>query len=208
MRAPRALGHRLAALAVLLVLANLLLPPLIARADTSPAAAATIGDLAIEGAWTRQTPPRARAGGAYLTITNRGDAPDRLVGGEAAFAERVEIHAMSVADGVMRMTRLADGLEIAPGETVRLEPGGYHVMLIGLAPDALVEGETATIRLEFERAGRIEIALPVAPIGARSPGGMGMGGTGMGGTDHGAHGGATSEMDAHVPQADSAHAPQ
>ena len=182
----------------ILAAALVALPPLssIARAENPPvpAATVTIGDLAIEGAWTRQTPPRARAGGAYLTITNRGSVSDRLVSGEAAFAERVEIHAMSVTNGVMRMARLDDGLEIAPGETVQLEPGGYHVMLIGLAPDALVAGGTAVVRLEFERAGEIEIALPVAPIGARSPVGGAMGSMDHGSVDHGSmdHGGTNA----------------
>ena len=97
------------------------------------------GDLRIEDAWTRQPPPGARAGGGYLRITNRGTRPDRLVEGTAPFADAIEIHSMSVVDGIMRMAEIEGGLVIAPGETAELVPGGNHVMMIGLAPDESVE---------------------------------------------------------------------
>ena len=137
------------------------------------------GDLRIEDAWTRQPPPGARAGGGYLRITNRGTRPDRLVEGTAPFADAIEIHSMSVVDGIMRMAEIEGGLVIAPGETAELMPGGNHVMMIGLAPDALREGTAATVRLRFERAGEVEVTMPVAPIGARGPGGKGAMGHGM-----------------------------
>ena len=131
------------------------------------AEAITAGDLSLLAPFSRATPPGARVGGGYVTITNNGTAPDRLVGAEAAFAERVEIHDMKVEDGVMRMTPLPDGLVIQPGESVALKPGSFHLMFMRLrAP--LVEGENRSVTLVFERAGRVELTIPVGSIAARA----------------------------------------
>ena len=141
----------------------------------APAAAPTAapveaGDLRIADAWTRQPPPGARAGGGYATITNTGAEADRLGGGSVPFAERFEVHEMSVQDGVMRMSELGDGLPIAPGETVVLRPGGFHLMFIGIT-DPPAAGDTVPVTLLFERAGEVTLDLPVAGIGAAGPGG-------------------------------------
>jgi len=127
-----------------------------------------LGALVLADAWVRATPPAAEVAGGYLTITNTGDTPARLVGGEADFAARVEIHEMTMADGVMRMRELADGLVVPAGERVALEPGGYHVMFMDLA-EPLVEGETVTATLRFAEAGRVVLGFAVAPIGASTP---------------------------------------
>ena len=130
--------------------------------------AVTHGALRIENAWTRQTPPGARAGGGYVTITNTGEEVDRLIGGSAPFAERFELHEMSVADGGMRMKEIEGGLAIGPGETVVLEPGGAHLMFLGLT-EPPVAGSKVAVTLRFERAGEVTLDAWVAPIGARSP---------------------------------------
>ena len=127
-----------------------------------------LGALVLEEAWVRATPPAAEVAGGYVTITNTGDGPARLVGGEADFAGRVEIHEMAMADGVMRMRELADGLVVPAGGRVALEPGGYHVMFMDLA-EPLVEGETVTATLDFAEAGRVALGFAVAPIGASTP---------------------------------------
>ncbi|MDD9908314.1 MAG: copper chaperone PCu(A)C [Ahrensia sp.] len=131
--------------------------------------AATVqhGDIIIKGAWTRQTPPGAKVGGGYLTITNEGQTADRLTGGAAAFAASVEIHEMSVNDGVMKMAELADGLEIEPGQTVVLKPGGFHIMFMGLS-EIPMEGDTVNVTLTFANAGEVSLNMPVAAIGATS----------------------------------------
>ena len=109
--------------------------------------------------------------GGYLTVTNRGSQPDRLIGGSADFAERLEIHEMAVNNGVMTMRGLGDGLAIAPGQTVELKPGGYHIMFMGLRQQ-LVEGGTVRVRLTFQRAGTVELDFRVGGIGGRAaPGG-------------------------------------
>lgn len=123
-----------------------------------------LGALTIEQPWTRATPGGAKVAAGYMTITNQGDTPERLVGGSAAFAERVGIHKMSMDNDVMRMRPLPEGLEIPPGATVELKPGGYHLMFIGLA-EPLAEGERRRATLVFDEAGEIEVELTVEGMG-------------------------------------------
>ena len=152
--------------ALVCALAALAFPPTASLAHE--VGTAHVGDLVIEGAWTRQTPPRAVAGGAYMTIRNMGTADDVLTAGAVDFAERVEVHEMAVTDGVMTMRMLPGGLPIPAGETVVLEPGGLHVMFMGLeAPP--VAGGTVDVTLTFAEAGDVTVTLPVAPIGAPGP---------------------------------------
>ena len=70
---------------------------------------------------------------------------------------------------VMKMRELAEGLEIPAGATVALAPGGYHIMFMGLN-QAFVEGESITITLVFEKAGSVEVELPVLGTAADSAG--------------------------------------
>lgn len=143
------------------------------EAAPSPAAAAQTvtsmtGDLTIEAAWSRATPGGAAVGAGYLRIRNAGTTPDVLTGVSSPVAERVEIHEMTMTDGVMRMRQLAGGLEIKSGETVELAPGGMHLMFMGLkAP--LKAGERFSATLNFKIAHAIEVEFAVAPIGASAP---------------------------------------
>jgi copper(I)-binding protein len=127
------------------------------------------GSIAVEAPWSRETPGGAKVAGGYMKITNTGSAPDRLVGGSVPFAGDFEIHEMSMTDGIMKMRELTKGLEIAPGATVELKPGSYHVMFVGLK-SGLKQGQTVKGTLVFEKAGTIAIEYQVAPIGASSPG--------------------------------------
>ncbi|WP_299348959.1 DUF1775 domain-containing protein, partial [uncultured Maritalea sp.] len=72
------------------------------------------GDVSIEKAWTRATPNGAPAGGAFMTLTNKGHMADRLVGASSDVAKAVEVHEMSMDNGVMKMAQLKDGLVIEP----------------------------------------------------------------------------------------------
>ncbi len=129
-----------------------------------------LGAIAVEQPWSRATPGGAKVAGGYMRITNTGAQPDRLVGGTFAAAGRFEVHETSVGgDNVMRMRPLDRGLEIAPGQTVELRPGGHHAMFVDLQRP-LREGETLAGTLVFERAGTLEIAYAVRGIGARAPG--------------------------------------
>ena len=126
-----------------------------------------VGTLVIEAPWARATPGGAKVGGAYLKITNTGTEPDRLIGGSLSIAAAVEVHEMSMSDGVMKMRKLDKGLEIKPGQTLELKPGGYHIMFTELR-EGLKQGQPVKGTLQFEKAGSVEIEYSVAPIGAQS----------------------------------------
>jgi copper(I)-binding protein len=120
--------------------------------DRAFAADVKAGALEITAAWSRATPKGAKVGGGYLKITNTGTQPDRLTGGSMAAADKVEVHEMSMKNGVMKMQELANGLEIKPGETVELKPGGLHLMFVNLKKP-LTEGEHVKATLNFAKAG-------------------------------------------------------
>src|SRR6201993_1203978 len=123
------------------------------------------GDLVITQAWSRATPRGAKIGGGYLTIENKGSAPDRLIGGSADIADKVEVHEMAMNNGVMTMRPLDNGLTIEPGKTVKLAPGGYHLMMFDLK-GPLKQGERVPVTLEFEKAGKVTVSLDVQGVGA------------------------------------------
>ena len=151
----------------------------IAMAFASPARAHdyNIGSLNVGHPWARATPKGAAVAGGYLKITNTGKEADRLIGGSAAFAGRVEIHEMSEESGVMKMRHLPKGIEIKPGETVELKPGAVHVMFMDLKVP-LVKDQKPRPKgtLVFEKAGTVEVEYAIEAVGG-SPGEH----------DHGAH---------------------
>lgn len=138
------------------------------------------GDLVITQAWSRATPGGAKVAGGYLTIENKGSVADRLIGGSADVAEKVQVHEMGMNNGVMTMRPLGQGLTIEPGKTVKLAPGGYHLMLLDLK-NPLKQGDKLPVTLEFEKAGKVRLSLDVQGVGAQGPGGahMDMKGTKM-----------------------------
>ena len=128
----------------------------------------TAGNLVISQPWSRATPGGAKVAGGYLTIENKGAAPDRLTGGASEIAGRVEVHEMATANGVMTMRPLESGLTVAPGQTVKLAPGGYHLMLMELK-NPLRQGEKVPLELQFEKAGKVAVSLDVQGVGAQGP---------------------------------------
>lgn len=136
-------------------------------------AAAQSATIEVTGAWARATAGKA-PGGAFMTITNKGAGADRLVGASTSAAESAELHVTKNVDGVMKMTPVPV-LEIKPGQSVKLAPGGYHIMLMGLkAP--LKQGASFPLALTFEKAGTVEVTVKVGKPGAMSsvPTGMNM----------------------------------
>jgi periplasmic copper chaperone A len=128
-----------------------------------------LGSLEIDQPWTRATAPTAKAGGGFVTITNKGTTPDRLIAARSTVSDKVEIHEMKMDGNVMRMRELDKGLEIPPGATVALKPGGLHIMFMELkAP--LAKDTKVPLTLVFEKAGSIDVELPVQAIGAQPPG--------------------------------------
>lgn len=157
-----------------------------AVAQTSAEQSYKLGALTITAPWTRVTPRGAKVAGGYVRITNNGAEPDRLVGGSFDLSARVEVHEMSVEGGVMRMRELAKGLEIAPGASVELKPGGFHLMFMDMK-GALEAGKPVKGRITFEKAGSIDVEFRVAPLGATAPGAAAPAG-GQSGAHGGAHG--------------------
>lgn len=124
-----------------------------------------VGDLVVVSPWTRATPGGAKIAGGYFKITNNGKIPDRLISASSVSADRVEVHEMSMNDGVMKMRQLTDGLIIKPGETVELKPGGFHMMFMDIKRP-LKKGDTLKATLTFEKAGKLDVIFNVNAMGA------------------------------------------
>ena len=125
-------------------------------------------DIVVSQAWSRATPKGAQVAGGYLTIENRRAQPDRLLSATSTAAGKVEIHTMTLQNGIMIMRPVEDGLQVPPGGVLTLAPGGAHLMLIGLrAP--LEEGMRRPVSLVFEHAGTVETVFGVEAVGAKGP---------------------------------------
>jgi hypothetical protein len=146
-------------------------PIALAALAAVPAQAADydVGSMHISQPWSRATPKGAAAGAAYMTITNKGTAPDRVSCVSDDASAQCQIHSMTMEDGVMKMRPVEGGLEIKPGETVTLKPGSFHVMLLDLK-HPLEQGQSVKATLKFDTAGTVDIEYPIAAIGAPVPG--------------------------------------
>ena len=132
------------------------------------------GDVQVTNAWARATPGGAQAAAAYATI--EAPAGDRLTGVSTPAAQKAEVHEMSMDNGVMKM-RAVDGLDLPAGQKVALKPGGYHIMMTGLAKP-LAEGQSFPLTLTFAKAGTREVTVKVEKIGSMGPGTAAGGGDG------------------------------
>ena len=125
----------------------------------------TLGSVSIAHPWALPTAPGARTGAAFMKISNRGKTAVRLTGGSSHFAGGVEIHSMSIDDGIMRMRHLQDGLVIPAGGEAEFRPGGLHLMLTGLQRP-LVLHDRVPLTLLFEGGAKINVVLFVdQPVG-------------------------------------------
>lgn len=114
----------------------------------------------VSDAWVRPPVGTDRPAAGYMTITNPGVDADRLIGASSPIATSVELHeTMAGASGMMGMQPV-DEIEVAPGSPVTLEPGGYHLMLMGVT-DMPAIGETVPLTLTFELAGDIVVQAEV-----------------------------------------------
>lgn len=125
-------------------------------------------DVTVENAWARAAIGTSRPGAAYMDISNTGDEPVTLTGIETDLAMMPMIHRSATdAKGVSSMSAAGD-IVIAPGETVMLEPGGYHAMLMKLR-QPMEEGETFPLILLFSDGGTVAVEVPILGIAARGP---------------------------------------
>lgn len=120
-----------------------------------------MAEIEVTDAYARASGPTAKAGAAFMVITNTGDTADRLLSASSEAAMRVEIHThKDMGDGVMKMMEVVDGLPIAAGESHALQRGGDHVMFMGLTAP-FEQNKVITVTLQFEEAGPITIEVPV-----------------------------------------------
>lgn len=161
-----ALGRASRSVAALAVAA--LVGGAVAAASPAFAGNVTAGNIEIDNAWGRAAPQQMRVGGAFFTVTNHGDSDDRVLSASAPVSEVAELHTHTMVDGVMRM-RPVTAIDVPAGETVTLQPGGLHVMLIKLK-QSLEMGDSFPLTLNFEKAGAVEVTVEVN----QPAGGMGM----------------------------------
>jgi len=130
----------------------------VVAATVVPAQAEDSG-IVVGDAWAKPTLKGTRTGAVYLTLTNRGSAADHLMAISTPVAERAELHEDVMTKGVMSMKPVPD-LALAPGTSIAIAPGHYHVMLIGVrAP--LAAGQSFPLTLTFDKAGPIEASVTV-----------------------------------------------
>lgn len=162
-RFPAALA--LLTLASLAVLAALWLTRAFERSVSEPRGSAS-GAIAIAEPWARAaprgSPDSPGTSAVYLEIRNTSAADDTLLGASSAAADAVEVHRTTLDNGVMRMQPAGRVVVPAKG-AVKLEPGGLHIMLIGLRQDLTAGGEVV-VTLQFERAGEVEVRAPVRSV--------------------------------------------
>jgi copper(I)-binding protein len=126
--------------------------------------------IVVEHPWARATPGGAKTGAAYMTLVNNGSTADRLVSATTPVAEKVQFHSASEENGTSRMREMRS-VEVAPKGQVSFSPGTMHIMIVGLKKP-LKEGDTLAMTLIFEKAGKVDVSVPVEKIGAMQPGPM------------------------------------
>lgn len=128
-------------------------------------------DLLIDNPYARATVASQRAGGAYVTIENKGKNADKLIGASSPVAKSVEIHTMTMDGNVMRMREVGQ-IEIPASGRVEMKPGdGFHLMLMGLQ-QTLKAGDSFPMTLVFEKAGKTEVKVKVQEKKDAGYGGM------------------------------------
>jgi copper(I)-binding protein len=157
-----------AALAAALCLSSI---PL-ALADCATGQSFTQGDITVSGAFVRATLKGAQSAGGYLTISNKGAAPDTFTGASSGAATDIDIHSMKMNGQVMEMAPVAGGLEVPAGGSVSLDPMGYHLMLTGFS-QPFVQGQCVAMVLHFAKAGDLPVQFNVGGIAQKTPPGAG-----------------------------------
>lgn len=129
------------------------------------AADTKIGALSIDDVWARSGQP-GQVSAAFMEIKNKG-AADKIISANCDCAKATELHDMKMADGKMIMAQVP-AMEIPANGELKLKPGSYHIMLIGLNRP-LVAGETLPIKVKFEKAGEVTLTAKIkdkaAPMG-------------------------------------------
>ena len=117
-------------------------------------------NIVISDAWVREVPPGTSMSAGYMTIENNGDEDDKLVSMSSKAAESAELHISKVDNNDVATMEMIEVLDIPSNNSIELEPGGMHVMLIGLK-ESLVGKDSVDLKLVFEKAGEVMIEVPV-----------------------------------------------
>lgn len=118
-------------------------------------------DISVTDAYARVSTAMSTSGAAFLAIHNSGPEDDRLIDVKSTIAARTELHTHRAGpNGVMQMLHVPEGFPIPAGSMHLLERGGDHVMFIGLQ-QRLAHGDTVHLTLRFQKAGAIELDVPV-----------------------------------------------
>lgn len=129
------------------------------------AADAKIGNISIDDPWARSGQP-GQVSAAYMEVKNKG-AADKIISANCDCAKATELHDVKMVDGTMKMVPVT-GMDVPANGELKLKPGAYHIMLIGLNRP-LVAGETLPIKIKFEKAGEVIVQAKVkdkaAPAG-------------------------------------------
>ena len=125
------------------------------------AVSAAAGGIVVERPWARAS--AAPTGAVFMSIRNDGEA-DRLLAVSSPVAAEVQMHVTEMDGQIMRMRRV-DGIDVPAHGAAVLQPGGYHLMLIGLI-EPLKAGTTVRLTLDFAKAGKMEVTAPVEKVGA------------------------------------------
>ena len=130
----------------------------------SATAALAGGAVTVNDPYVRAVPPGQPNSAAFMGLVNGTGAPRALVGGHSDVAEVVELHTHTMEDGMMKMRRV-ERIDLPAGETVTLEPGGLHVMLIGLKR-GLNPGDQVDLTLDLDDGGVVRVQAPVREVQA------------------------------------------
>jgi copper(I)-binding protein len=117
------------------------------------------GDISVENAWARATPPGAVNAAIYFKLNNTGQSDDQLLSASSELADHAGLHTHIHKDGMMQMTPV-DMIGIPAGGEALLKPHGDHVMLTGIRKP-LKEGDRVDLDLVFKQGGKMSLKIPV-----------------------------------------------
>ena len=141
-------------------------------AVTALSTSALAGGIMVKDAYVRSATPSSPSGAAFMVLMNHSDTDDRLIAARSDVAKRVELHTHTEdANGVMRMGEIEGGIAIAAGEKHLMKRGGDHVMFMGLTAP-LAQDSEIKVTLTFEKAGDVEVMIPVDHARKPDHGGM------------------------------------
>ncbi|MES9991978.1 MAG: copper chaperone PCu(A)C [Candidatus Thiodiazotropha sp.] len=136
---------------------------LLLMAICQAAVAGSVADgIMVDDPYVRAVPPGQPNSASFMVLHNKGDEGSALTAASSPAAEVVELHTHTMEDGMMRM-RKVEKIDLPAGEAVSLQPGGLHVMLIGLKQQ-LAPDQNVPITLMFEDGSSVQVDAPVRKL--------------------------------------------